>query len=62
MNLRTIIERSANKEKEIDSQFYAGAVACERFAYAQAVAYLTNALRLLENSSRDPMAKEELAI
>ncbi len=52
-------ERSANKEKEIDSQFYAGTVALERSGYAQAVAYLTNALRLLENSSRDPMAKED---
>lgn len=49
---------SGNKEKEINSQYYAGAVACWRFAYAQAITYLTNALRLLENSSRDSTAKE----
>jgi hypothetical protein len=52
--------RSGNKEEEINSQYYAGAVARSRFAYAQAITYLTNALRLLENSSRDSTVKEGL--
>jgi len=52
-------ERSGNKEREIDFLLYAGWVAESRFAYAQAVTYLTKALRLLENSSRDNTAKED---
>jgi tetratricopeptide (TPR) repeat protein len=52
--------RSGNTEKAIDFLFYAGEVAQGRFADARAVPYLTNALQLLENSSRDSSAKEDL--
>ncbi|MGO9603200.1 MAG: adenylate/guanylate cyclase domain-containing protein [Candidatus Binataceae bacterium] len=51
---------SANKEKELDSLYYAGTVAESRAAYTQAISYLTKALHLLDSSSRESSAKEDL--